>query len=136
VSADDVQVIRRGIDAYNAGDLEGVIEMTDPEATLVPVRSLLEGGEYRGHEGVRRFMADMEEDWAQRSVEVDEIRELDRGVLVLGSFHAVGRSGTEVRFPVAWHSQFRDGRLYRLTAYSDQDTALRELGLADRSSAD
>ena len=131
-----MQAIRRGLEAYNAGDVEGVIEMTDPEATLVPVRSLLEGGEYRGHDGVRRFMADMEEDWAERAVEVEEIRELDEGVLVLGSFRAVGRSGTEVRYPVAWHSQMRDGRLFRLTAYSDRDTALRELGLVDRAPPD
>jgi ketosteroid isomerase-like protein len=136
VSAADLQAIRRGIDAYNAGDVEGVIEMTDPEAILVPVRSLLEGGEYRGHDGVRRFMADMEEDWAEREVEVEELRELDDGVLVLGSFRAVGGSGTEVRYPVAWHSQMRNGKLVRLTAYSDQETAFRDLGLAGQAPAD
>jgi ketosteroid isomerase-like protein len=128
---DDLENVRRGIDAYNRGDVEGLIAATDPDVVLVPVRSLLEGGEYRGHEGVRRFLADMDEDWVERQVDVEEIRELDGSWLVLGSFRATGRSGNEVRYPVAWHSVMRDGRLAQMTAYSDQETALRKLGLAD-----
>jgi ketosteroid isomerase-like protein len=126
----EVELARDGVDAYNAGDLERVLELTDPEVTMVPVRSLLEGGEYRGHAGVREFLADMEEDWASRGIEIDDIRQLDDGVLILGTFVAVGRSGTEVSYPVAWHSVYRDGKLLRLTAYSDQQAAQRELGLA------
>jgi ketosteroid isomerase-like protein len=129
--ASEVELARNGVVAYNDGDLERVLELTDPEVTMVPVRSLLEGGEYRGHEGVRKFLSDMEEDWASREIEVDEIRELEDGVLILGTFAAVGRSGVEVSYPVAWHSIYRDGKLLRLTAYSDQQAAQRELGLAD-----
>jgi uncharacterized protein len=125
----DLENVKRGIDAYNARDVEGMIAATDADVVLVPVRSLLEGGEYRGHEGVRKFLADMDEDWAERQVDVEEIRELDDSWLVLGTFRATGRSGNEVRYPVAWHSVMRDGKLARLTAYSDRDAALRELGL-------
>jgi ketosteroid isomerase-like protein len=130
VPAQDLEAVRRGIDAYNRGDVEGMLETTDEDVVMVPMRSLLEGGEYRGHEGVRRFMADMEEDWSEREIEVEEIRELDDSYLVLGSFHATGRSGTEVRFPLAWHSVMRDGKLWRMTAFSDREAAFRELGLA------
>jgi ketosteroid isomerase-like protein len=125
----DLENVKRGIDAYNARDVEGMIAATDADVVLVPVRSLLEGGEYRGHEGVRKFLADMDEDWVERQVDVEEIRELDDSWLVLGTFRATGRSGNEVRYPVAWHSVMRDGKLARLTAYSDRDAALRELGL-------
>ena len=124
----DAEIVLRGIEAYNAGDLEGMLENTDPEITMVPVRALLEGGEYRGHEGVRKFFNDMEEDWESRRIEVDEIRDAgDDGVLVLGTFAATGRTGTEVRYPLAWHSRFRDGKLWRLQAYSDRDSAVRAL---------
>jgi ketosteroid isomerase-like protein len=122
------ELARQGVEAYNRGDLEALVERADPEITMVPVRALLEGGEYRGHEGIRRFLADMEEDWERREIVVDEIRELDDGVLVLGTFKAVGRSGNEVSQPVAWHTRYRDGKLLRLVAYTDQETALRRLG--------
>jgi ketosteroid isomerase-like protein len=121
------EIARQGVEAYNRGDAEALVELSDPGITMVPVRALLEGGEYRGHEGVRRFLADMEEDWERREILIDEIRELDDGVLVLGTFTAVGRSGNEVRQPVAWHSRFREGKLLRMVAYTDQETALRRL---------
>lgn len=126
--ASQAEIARQGVEAYNRGDVEALIELSDPEITMVPVRALLEGGEYRGHEGVRRFLADMEEDWERREILVDEVRELDDGVLVLGTFTAVGRSGNEVSQPIAWHSRFREGKLLRMVAYTDQETALRRLG--------
>ena len=125
MAAGDVEIARRGIDAYNRGDIDALVELADPEITIVPVRALLEGGEYRGHEGVRQFLSDMEEDWESRRIEVDEIREAGDGLLVLGTFAATGRSGNEVRYPLAWHSVYRDGKLLRLRAYSDRDAALR-----------
>ena len=123
----DAEIVRRGIDAYNRGDIEALVELADPEVTMVPVRALLEGGEYQGHEGVRKFLADMDEDWENRRIEVDEIRDVEDGVLVLGTFAAKGRSGTEVSYPLAWHSRYRDGKLLRLQAYSDRDAALQAL---------
>ena len=128
MAAGDVEIARRGIDAYNRGDLDALVELADPEVTMVPVRALLEGGEYRGHEGVRKFLSDMEEDWESRRIEVDEIREVGDGLLVLGTFAATGRSGNEVRYPLAWHSVYRDGKLLSLRAYSDRDAALRSHG--------
>jgi uncharacterized protein len=130
VSEADVETVRKGIEAYNRGDVEGVIAQTDPDVRLVPMLALLEGGEYRGHEGVRKFMADMDEDWSEREVLVDEIRDLDGRVLVLGSFRAVGRaSRSEVRQPLAWLSEIRDGRLASLQAFTDHSAALSEAGL-------
>jgi ketosteroid isomerase-like protein len=128
MSAADSETARAGIEAYNRGDIEGLIAMAHPDIRMVPMRSLLEGGEYVGHEGVRQFMADTEEDWEDRRIDIDEIRDLPDGVLVLGEYIATGRSGTEVRIPVAWHARFRDGLLIGLKAFSDRETALRELG--------
>jgi ketosteroid isomerase-like protein len=131
MSEADVETVSRGIEAFNRGDVEGVVEMTDPEVTLVPVRSLLEGGEYTGHDGVRKYMADMSEDWSELEITVDEIRDLDGRVLVLGGFRAVGRaSGSGLEQPLAWLSDMRDGKLVRLQAFTNRDEALAELGLS------
>ncbi len=129
MSSEDAETVRRGIDAYNRGDVDGMIDLCDPAIEMVPVRARLAGGEYSGHDGVRAFMADMDEDWAERTIDVEEIRDLGDSVLVLGVFGATGRSGTEIRYPVAWHSRIRDGKLVRLTAYTDREAALRKLGL-------
>jgi ketosteroid isomerase-like protein len=124
------EMARRGVEAYNRGDIDALIDLSDPEVSMVPVRSLLEGGEYRGHDGIRRFLADMDEDWERREIVVDEISEVADGVLVLGTFRAVGRSGNEVSQPVAWHTRYREGKLLSLVAYTSQESARRDLGLA------
>jgi uncharacterized protein len=130
VSAADVETVRQGIEAYNRSDVEGLVALSDPDVRMVPIRALLEGGEYRGHDGVRKFIADMDEDWSEREVLIDEIRDLDGRVLVLGNFRAVGRaSGSEVRQPLAWLSEIRDGRLVKMQAFTDQAAALAEVGL-------
>ena len=132
MSEADVESVKRGVEAYNRGDVEGVLEGADPEVIAVPVRSLLEGGEYSGHDGLRKFLADMEEDWESREVELTDVRDLGDRVLVLGNFHAVGKaSGSEVRQPVAWVCEMRNAKLLRLNAFSDQEAALAEVGLSE-----
>jgi ketosteroid isomerase-like protein len=131
MSAEDVETITRGIEAYNAGDVDGMIEMCDPEIRLVPIRKLLEGGEYIGHQGLRRFVADMDEDWSERGIDIAEVREAGDRLLVLGDFYGTGRaSATEVRYPVAWLCEMREGKLTRLRAYTDQGAALADVGLS------
>ena len=126
----EAEIARRGVEAFNRGDVDELLERADPEIRLVPVRSLLEGGEYRGHEGIRQYLADMDEDWERREIVIDEISEAAGGVLVLGTFKAVGRSGNEVRQPIAWRTTYRDGKLLSLVAYTDQESARRDLGLS------
>jgi ketosteroid isomerase-like protein len=135
MAAGDIESVRRGIEAYNRGDVEAMIAETDPEVTMVPVRALLEGGKYHGHDGLRKFVSDMDEDWSEREILVDEIRDVDGRMLVLGTFRAVGRaSGSEVRQPVAWVSDLRDQKLWRMQAFSDQDAARAEVGLSEGGS--
>src|SRR3712207_2788768 len=103
VGADAVETVRKGIEAYNRSDLDALLQLSQPDVCMVPVRALLEGSEYRGHDGVRRFLADMDEDWSEREISATEMRDLGERVLVLGTFRAVGRaSGSEVTQPVAW----------------------------------
>jgi uncharacterized protein len=131
MSAEDLATVRKGIEAYNAGDVEGVLATMDPDIRFVPVRSLLEGGEYRGHAGIRKYMADMDDDWSERGIDISELRDTENTVLVLGEFHGTGRaSNTEVRFPIAWLCRFRDGKMLGMRAFTDLDQALRELSLA------
>ena len=130
MSVEDVETIKRGVEAYNAGDVEGMLAMCDPEVRLTPMRKLLEGGEYVGHSGLRRFMADMDEDWSERAIDIAEVRDAGDRLLVLGDFHGTGRaSSAEVRYPVAWLCHMHDGKLARMVAYTDQQEAIADVGL-------
>jgi ketosteroid isomerase-like protein len=124
----NVEIIRRGLDAYNRGDVEAVLETADPDIEFVPLRSLVVGGSYRGHDGIRRFFEDLDEEWENRLIHNEEFREHEDSVLLLGEFAARGRaSGMEMRSPVAWLFELRAGRVVRMRAYSSQEEAIRTI---------
>jgi uncharacterized protein len=132
MSERDVEVVRQALAAFNEGDIEAVLGCMDPDIEFVPLRALLEGSAYRGHDGFRRFVADMVDDWEDYHPISEEFRDVGDGrVLVLGRFHARGRaSGVEVESPAAWVSQVRGGKIVRVRIYADEQSALASLGVS------
>jgi ketosteroid isomerase-like protein len=128
-TVENVEVVRRGLEAFNRRDVPALMETCDPDVEFFPLRALLEGISYRGEEGLRKVMA---EEWTELRVEAQEFREVGDRVLTLGLLHARGRaSGIETAWPMGWVSEMRDGRVLRLRTYTDQQEALRAVGLAD-----
>jgi ketosteroid isomerase-like protein len=56
MSAENVELIQRAFDTFNRRDLNGFLELMDPEVEFTPYERALEGlGAYRGHDGVRTW---------------------------------------------------------------------------------
>lgn len=128
MESENVEIIRRGFVAYNLGDVEAVLETADPDIEFVPLRSLVVGGSYRGHDGIRRFFEDLDEEWENFSIANEEFRDREDSVLLLGEFEARGKaSGMQVHSPVAWLFELSAGKVVRMRAYSNQEEALRAL---------
>jgi ketosteroid isomerase-like protein len=126
MSQEDADTIRAGLAALNKRDIEGMLATLRPDAELVPLRAVLEGTVYRGHEGLRRWLADMADDWDDLRIEPEEVRALEGGrVLVLGRFHARGKSsGVWLDQPAAWICELVDGMVARIRFFADADAAL------------
>jgi hypothetical protein len=62
---DPEMLTRRFVDAYNSRQLEAQIELFDPDIELVPLRATLEDTVYRGHDGIRQFVRDIDELWSE-----------------------------------------------------------------------
>ncbi len=123
-------MVRNAFEAWNAGDLDAVIESLLPDAEFIPLRSQLEGASYRGAEGMRQFARDAQDEWEFLNILPDEFHDLGDRVLMLGHFDARGRgSKMDVHFPVAWIAQLRDGKIMHLRTYSDQQEALKAVGI-------
>jgi ketosteroid isomerase-like protein len=101
-----------------------------PEVEFEPHLAMVEGS-YRGHDGIRQFMADGSEVMELRRLEVDEVRDLGDRVLALGTFYIRGRgSGAEDATPFALLGRIQDGRFVHLKDYGDTAQALGAAGLA------
>lgn len=127
---DNVAVVRKGLEALNRGDFAGMVETIAPDAELVPLKGVLEGVSYEGEQGLRRFMREMDEEWAEFQIDVRELRAIEDSVLVLGNFHVRGRaSGMEVNVPAAWVCAMAGGKVRRIQAYTRPEEALHALGV-------
>jgi ketosteroid isomerase-like protein len=130
MSRENVEVVRRAFEAWNAGDLERVVELVDPQLEFIPFRSQLHGAPYFGADGMRQFARDAGDEWEYLQIVPHEFRDAGERVLLLGRYDARGRaSGVEVQFPAAWVARMRNGKIVHLRSYEDRDTALEAAGL-------
>jgi ketosteroid isomerase-like protein len=131
VSQENVNTVRRGIEAFNERDIEALAALVTPDFGWFPalVRGL-DGGGYRGREGIARYFGDLRATWEHLRVLADEYRDLGEGVLVLGRTDAQGiRSGVSVDAPIGIGFDFRSGRVSRTRAFLDHVEALNAAGL-------
>src|SRR5205823_3310709 len=116
MSRDTLDVAKRVVDAYNRRDVDGLFaELATPDFEWYPgIVRALDGGGYRGREGIARFAVDTEETWAELQIIPEEFRDLGDRVLVLGRIKGRGRgSGTPVDAPQAIILDFRGDRIWR-----------------------
>ena len=131
MSADDVELIRRAVQAWAEFDEEKALELASEDIEFFALRSATEGT-YHGHEGVRAFFADNRESFDLFQPEYDEVTDLGDGrVLGIGSIRIRGRgSGVETDVPSAVLATVRDGRIVHFRDYGDRQAALQAAGLA------
>jgi ketosteroid isomerase-like protein len=131
MSQHDVQLVRRAMEAWNREDLDALIPLSDPEVEFVSIFAGMEGRTYRGHDGLRRYFADMEDAWAEFIREIEEVRDAGSDqVVVFFRLRGTARaSGVPVDERVTTVFHLRAGRLRRMVVYRDRDDALKAAGL-------
>jgi ketosteroid isomerase-like protein len=134
MARDKADVAKRVVDAYNRRDVNGLFaELVTPDLEWYPamVRAL-DGGEYRGREGVERFAVDTRENWEELQSVAEEFRDLGDRVLVLGRMNERGKSsGAPIDQPYAGVFDFRGDRIWRSRVYFDHTEGLRAAGLSE-----
>jgi ketosteroid isomerase-like protein len=135
MSQENVETFRRGADAYNRGDVEALLELVHPDVEWHPLLPVLLGGKttvYRGHEGVREIIRELDEAFVEIQNELLEVRDLGEQVLGIGRLWGRGReSGVETETEVVWLAEFRDGKGVRMREYLDPKEALEAAGLSE-----
>jgi ketosteroid isomerase-like protein len=128
--SENVATARRAADAFNARDIEAYVAELDPDAEVESLRAQLEGKRYRGHDGAREMFADFEEDWEYLRLVIEEAREADEQVVLLGRLQAQGRvSRVDLDVPVGFVWRLRNGKLVHGKTFSEPADALRAAGL-------
>ena len=127
-ATDPLGLTIRGFEIINAGDIDALLTVVDPDVELRP--ALVGGMErtiYRGHAGYRAWFEEMYAMYDHVVFRDLRVRRLDASrTLTLYTANARARgSGIELNAPWAVMGRFRNGLLVEQTAYRDQDEALR-----------
>jgi ketosteroid isomerase-like protein len=133
MSQENVEIIRRLLEAFNLQDAQVVADlwMTDGEWRPAYIGGgLLEGAVFRGREGMVEFVELQSETWESVLAEPGEMRDLGETVLVEVHLSAVGRgSGVPVE-RVTWNVfELLDGKAAVGTVYTTKEQALKAVGL-------
>jgi ketosteroid isomerase-like protein len=134
MSKENVEKVRRSLDAWNRGDVDSWLQSPHPEIEFISgIAREVEGDEtvWRGPAELRRFWDEWHSLW-NLSIEVSEIRDLGDTVVALGRFQTRGKaSGVELESPVAYVFEFDGGLTRKVRAYLNPTEALQAVGLSE-----
>ncbi len=132
MSQENVELFRKGMDAFLLGDIEPLLETSHPEIEWYPFSAQVEGDvAYHGHEGVRKWWANLTATFDEFEASIDEVRDQGEVVLALGRLRARFRSGITLDTEVGWVFRFRNGLAVWGRAYQSHAQALEAAGLRE-----
>jgi ketosteroid isomerase-like protein len=89
MSQENVESVKRAMEAFNERDLDRMLEFADPEVEWHPPAELPGTSVYHGHDGVRRATADMLDAFGDLRAEPE--RFIDAGEQVIALYRWRGR---------------------------------------------
>ena len=88
------------VDAYRRGDLEWLLEHTDPDVEIVQVPEIPDARTYSGHDGMVEALLDWPRQWEDFRITPERIFAPDPENLIVKAVHG-GRGRDRVRVPRA-----------------------------------
>jgi ketosteroid isomerase-like protein len=105
---------------------------TTHQEVVVYDHDILDAGEYRGHDGYRRWLEDWAAAWSEFTLEPEEFIDADERVIVVLRMKATGRgSGVTLERQDALVVELRDGLAVRIDYFNDKEQALEAVGVAE-----
>jgi ketosteroid isomerase-like protein len=134
MSQENVELVRRGYEAFARGDIEAVLELLDPDVDWQPAIAPILGVEtVRGREAVRRFFTqDLFEGFDEFRADPLSFEDFGDSILVMVRYTGRGeRSGIEMDQTFATVYTLRDGKTVSMHDYSTRAEALEAAGLRE-----
>jgi ketosteroid isomerase-like protein len=130
---ENVEIVRRSIDAFNRGDIDEALIDYAPEAEWHTSGRFADLGIYRGRSGLKQLWAEVQEDMEGLSLSITDIRAVgaDR-VFVAEVATGRGKRGKARYEQRIWYVvTFRDRLITRVETYFDSVQALEAAGLSE-----
>ena len=136
MSQENVEVVQRAVEAWNADDLDAFLAELHADLEWHPsIEPGLEGTAtiYRGHDGARKAWREYRgEAWERLTSRPQEVRDLGESVLLLGRIEFTARTtGIEFSQEIGELFEFRGGKIVRARDFLTHADALEAAGLSE-----
>ena len=132
MSQENVEIVRRGIEAWNQRDLPTQLSLYRSDAEIDWSRS--RGpvkGVYRGHHGIQTFWNEFWSTFDDVQLETHGFTAVGSEVVVSNTAHLRGREGIEVTASSTFVYTVENGQITRLRMFQERDEALEAAGLRE-----
>jgi ketosteroid isomerase-like protein len=131
---EDIEVVQRLVDAFNSGDIDGILALTHPDFEVeVPPELSAEPDVYIGHAGMRRYWESFHDALDEVRFELEGYWEADDAVVVAMRVSAKGRRtaiAIEQRNAGVWRTS--DGKALQANIFASLADALDSVGLSEQ----
>jgi ketosteroid isomerase-like protein len=115
MSQENVEIVRRLINAWNRQDIEGMLALIDPEGEYVNAPAAVEPGTRRGHDEIVAVARTQWESLPGALWEIDQLHSRGDEVITVGRVsRAMPGSDARVDNLILQSWRFRDGKVIRL----------------------
>ncbi len=134
MSHENIEIVRRSLDAYSRRDVAALRALNDPDLELDWSASRgFQAGIYHGFDTALGFYHEYFEAFEEIVFDIDRVIDADGDVLISNTARQRGRDGIEVTARSALVFTVRHGLITRIRLFQGWDDALRALGLTDSS---
>jgi len=134
MSEENVESIRRAVEAFNRGDTDAFVALARPDVEWEDAVFWSEGSKvFRGREELRDWFAQVKEPWEVLQLALEEVIEAgdDRLVVGLGLTARGGHSGAETQLQAWQVNWFVEGLTAKRRVFRDRAEALEAARLAE-----
>ena len=127
----DEGTIRAWADAYNARDIDGLLEHSDEEIQFRSIFAALDSdGVFSGRGGIEDYFRTIDEAYESFQVDLGQPRGGREGYLVSGIASWRGRgSGAEGTTPILVAYTMREGKVLIAETFTDERLAMESVGI-------
>jgi ketosteroid isomerase-like protein len=137
MSQENVEIVRRGVDAFSRAAWEESVNLMAPEVEWHDAPDLPGARRYQGREGVLAQWREMAEALDHFTVEIDQLFDAGDKVVVFLTSRGRGRiSGIEVSRKLAQVCTVRDGQVIKIVGYDNRAQALEAARLSGQDAHD
>jgi ketosteroid isomerase-like protein len=140
LSQENVEIVRRVYDALRERDAATILELYDPDVTLVFAPGTVfdhigegtgRGGTYHGHQGLRIFDRDLRQTFEDVETNYEELTDAGERVVSVSRYRARGRDAIEVEGRPQFGVWTIDNRkITRVDWFASREEALEAAGLS------